>query len=230
MTVAPGGASAPAVRGVYAVTPDEDDTDLLVALVDAALAGGARLVQYRHKTADDALRRVQATRLATLCASYGRPLIVNDHVDLALAIDGAGLHVGADDHAGPDDLRALRGRLGAARILGVSCYRNVALAAAAVRAGVDYVAFGSVFASGTKPHAPPAALATFAEAATLGVPLVGIGGITVANLPSLVAAGADAAAIIGELFADRDPQRVQARARALADVFDTTAPTDRSPA
>ena len=208
-----------AVRGLYAVTPDLHDTGLLVALVEAALEGGASLVQYRNKRADAALRMTQAGKLAELCVAHRRSLIVNDHLAVALAVDGAGLHVGAEDFADRDALVATRTALGPSRQLGVSCYRSVGLARDAVDAGADYVAFGSVFASSTKPQAPPAALATFAEARGLGVPLVGIGGITRANLPALIDAGADAAAVIADLFASGDPETVRANARALATAF-----------
>ena len=204
------------VTGLYAVTPDLADTALLAVLVDAALDGGATMVQYRNKSADEALRRAQAQRLSEVCAAHDRPLIVNDHLALALSIDGAGLHVGGDDFA---DLFAVRAALGPTRILGVSCYRSIDRARDAVAAGADYVAFGSVFASITKPAAPPAALSLFGDARPLGAALVGIGGITRDNLPSLIDAGADAAAVIGELFAVRDPAIVRARARLLASAF-----------
>lgn len=215
------------IAGLYAVTPDLADTALLVALVDTALDGGASLIQYRNKSADDALRREQATRLAEVCAAHGRPLVVNDHAALALAIDGAGLHVGADDC---DDLAALRTALGPDRILGVSCYRSVERAREAAAHGADYVAFGSVFPSTTKPAAPAAGLATFGDARGLGVALVGIGGITPANLSSLIEAGADAAAVIGDLFSVRDPASVRARARLLASAFaDRPSPSSMDP-
>jgi len=212
----------PRIAGLYAVTPDLDDTPRLVAMVDAALAGGARLVQYRHKTADPALRADQARRLAVVCAARGRPLIINDHVELALAIDAAGLHVGSEDVSGPDELRMLRERLGPSRILGVSCYRSVDLARDAADAGADYAAFGSVFASPTKPAAPSAALEPFAAPAGLGIALVGIGGITRVNLRALVEAGADAAAVITDLFG-ADDGTIEDRARALAGSFDRAA-------
>ena len=220
-------ATSARIRGLYAVTPDLVDTALLAALVDAALDGGATMVQYRNKAADDTLRLAQAQRLAEVCTAHGRPLIVNDHLALALAIDGAGLHVGADDFA---DLADVRAALGPDRILGVSCYRSVDDARHAAAMGADYVAFGSVFASTTKPAAPSAALSLFGEARALvdfDAALVGIGGITHDNLPSLIDAGADAAAVIGELFAVRDPAIVRARARVLANAF--ADPTSSSP-
>ena len=203
------------IVGLYAITPDLLDTDVLVRLVNAAIDGGAGLVQYRNKIADEATRVAQARRVAALCRARGVPLIVNDHAALADAIDGAGLHVGADDHADVAELKTLRERLGPQRILGVSCYRSLDLARAAVAAGADYVAFGSVFPSTTKPHAPPAPLALFAAARALGTSTVGIGGITRGNIASLMQAGADAAAVIGDLFGSGDPARVEAQARAL---------------
>ena len=211
-------AARSAVAGVYAITPDDDDSDRLVAMVGAALAGGVRVVQYRHKSADDRLRRGQTARLAATCRDHGALLIVNDHADVALALDGVGLHVGDED---ADDLPALRRRLGS-RVLGVSCYGDLERARHAVAAGADYVAFGSVFASPTKPAARPAPLALFAPAHDVGVPRVAIGGITEANLPTLVAAGVDAAAIISDLFGDSEPAVVRAKARRLTRLFATT--------
>ena len=208
------------IAGLYAVTPDLVDTDLLTALVEAALRGGARVVQYRNKSADDTLRLEQAARLAACCASSGATLVVNDHPSLALAVDGAGLHVGsADLDDEPGALPALRRRLGPDRVLGVSCYRSVERARAAAAAGADYVAFGSLFASPTKPHAPTAPLSIFDDARRLGVSLVGIGGITSANVATAVAAGCDAAAVIADLFASQDPATVESHARALSAAF-----------
>ncbi len=222
-----GSAVSRPVAGLYGVTPDLVDTDRLEALVDAALGGGARLIQYRNKAANATLRAAQAARLAVVCARHGRPLIVNDHVELALSIPGAGLHVGADDFPDFAALRAIRERLGDARLLGVSCYRSVDQARRAVAAGADHVAFGSVFVSPPKPPAPPAALETFGQARAFadehGIALVGIGGITRDNLPSLIAAGADAAAVISDLFDAGDPEAVRRRAQALASAFDGAA-------
>jgi thiamine-phosphate pyrophosphorylase len=208
------------IAGLYAVTPDLADTRSLVGLVEAAIAGGATTVQYRNKIAGPALRMEQASLLARLCAAHDVPLIVNDHVELAMALPAAGLHVGADDCDGPATLRALRARLGQRRILGVSCYRSIDLAREAVAAGADYVAFGSVFASATKPHAPPAPLDLFEQAGDLGVARIGIGGITRDNIAALIAAGADAAAVIGELFASGDPAVVARQAGAMRRAFD----------
>ena len=162
-------------RGLYALTPDEPDTAALVAAVRAAVAGGAAAVQYRSKRADAALQRAQAAALAALCREARVPLIVNDDLELALEVDAAGVHLGRDD----GDLAAARRRLLPGKLLGASCYDRLDRAARAVAAGADYVAFGSVFASPTKPAAVRAPLALFGEAKRrLGVPLVAIGGIT----------------------------------------------------
>lgn len=214
----------PRVSGLYAITPDEADTDRLLAMVAAACEGGAMLVQYRNKLANDGLRADQATRLARLCREYRRPLIVNDDANLAMTIEGAGLHVGVDD---VDDLHVLRKRLGPGRILGVSCYASIERAKAAAAAGADYLAFGSVFPSSIKPAAVRAPLALFAQVRAqvraLGVALVGIGGIEASNLPRLIEAGADAAAVITALFdasdEDRDFAAIRTRATVLARCF-----------
>ena len=96
-----------AIRGLYAVTPDEPDTARLCTLVAAAVSGGARLVQYRNKTASDALRMAQASALLAVCRRHNVPLIINDHIELAAQIGADGLHVGRDD----GDAAAARARL-----------------------------------------------------------------------------------------------------------------------
>ena len=207
----------PAVRGLYAVTPDEENTPRLVARVRSALAGGASVVQYRNKRASDSLRREQATALRSLCTTFDAPFIINDHLDLALEANADGLHIGAHDLT----VAEARAALGPLPLLGVSCYNELRLARAAVDAGADYVAFGSVFSSTIKPDAVHAPLALFAEALSLNVPLVGIGGVTLANLPLLVASGAHAAAIISDLF---DSSDVTLRARQLAACFQSVSP------
>jgi thiamine-phosphate pyrophosphorylase len=183
--------------GLYAITPDEPGTNILVRKVGQALRGGASVVQYRNKTAGPELRLAQGRALAALCRAAGAAFIVNDDLALALALGADGAHLGADD----GDLAEARRRLGQGRLLGASCYNRIELAEAAAQAGVDYLAFGSVFSSGTKPGAVRAPLAIFAEARLrIALPLVAIGGITLQNAPQVFAAGADAVAVIGALF------------------------------
>ena len=185
------------LAGLYAITPDEPDTGVLVGKIGQALSGGASVVQYRNKTAAPGLRREQARALAALCRAAGALFIVNDDLALALALDADGVHLGADDGA----LAEARARLPQGKLLGASCYDRIELAQAALRAGADYLAFGSVFSSDTKPRAPRAPLAIFAEARrSIGLPLVAIGGITLENASQAFTAGADAVAVIRALF------------------------------
>jgi thiamine-phosphate pyrophosphorylase len=198
---------------LYAVTPDLDDTRRLLALVDAALAGGATAIQYRHKTAGPALKRAQIEALLQITRQRGAPLIVNDELELALELGADGVHLGRDD----GDLAAARARLGSERILGVSCYNEPARAEAARAAGADYLAFGSVYPSGVKPGAVRAPLSLIAQVrAACDLPLVAIGGITVDNAPAVIDAGADAVAIISAVFGAAD---VRAAAQEISRLF-----------
>ena len=188
------------LRGLYAITPEPPD----LRKIEQALHGGASLLQYRRKQRDVA----EAREVVALARRYEVPVIINDDVELALEVGAAGAHLGRDD----GDLAAARKRLGG-KILGVSCYNDRGLARAAVRAGADYVAFGSVFPSPTKPHAVRAPLALFAE--PLGVPLAAIGGITLDHAQPVVAAGADLLAVISDLFEAPDVARRAAAYRKL---------------
>lgn len=199
-------------RGLYAITPDESDTARLIAAVSAALEGGIAVLQYRNKQAEAALRRDQAAQLLSLCRAAGVPLIVNDDVQLALDIGADGVHLGGED----GDLAEARARLGAERLLGSSCYGSIERAQAAKNAGADHIAFGAMFPSRTKPHAKQAPLELFAQARALGLPAVGIGGVTLDNARQLVAAGAHAIAVITALFDARD---ISAQARAFGRLF-----------
>ena len=192
------------LRGLYAITPERLDR-----VAGAVGSGALCALQYRNKSADAAQQLREARVLAQLCRAHGVPLIVNDDIDLALAVDAAGVHLGRAD----GDLAAARARL-PGRLLGASCYDRLDLARRAVAAGADYVAFGSVFASPTKPAAVRAPLALFAH--DLGVPKVAIGGITLENAPQVVAAGADCLAVITDLF---DAPDVAGRARQYAKLF-----------
>ena len=196
-----------AISGLYAVTPDIADTPALIAVAEAALAGGARLLQYRNKQAPATVRLAQARALHALCRKYRVPLVVNDCLDLALAVGAEGLHLGAEDGS----LAAARAQLGPARILGASCYDRIELALEAERIGADYVAFGSFFPSSVKPGAVRAPLALLGNAKRrLSIPVVAIGGITLDNAPGLIAAGADGVAVISALF-DADDVGIAAR-------------------
>ncbi len=201
------------IAGLYAITPDLADSADLRRRVQAALRGGAQVIQYRNKTATPTLRAEQAHMLQTLCAEAGVPLIINDHAALAAAVGAAGLHLGGDD----GDITAAQAQLSAGTLLGVSCYDRIELAQAAIDAGADHIAFGSFFLSTIKPGAvrPPVDLLTRAKA-RYGVPVIAIGGITLDNAPQLIAAGADAIAVISAVFSAPD---VEQAARAFQSLF-----------
>lgn len=214
-----GGSRIERVSGLYAVTPECADTRALTAKVEQALRGGAQLVQYRAKLAAPALALEQARALARLCRAFGRTFIVNDRVDLALAVEADGVHIGAEDGT----VEAVRGSLAPGMLLGVSCYDRLDQAQEAVAQGADYVAFGAVFPSPVKPGAARAPLALLGQARqTLEVPVVAIGGITLQNAPAVIRAGAHALAVISALFNATD---VEAAARAFSRLFDH--PQDR---
>ena len=204
------------LRGLYAVTSATlcRAPGQLARAVDAALAGGARLVQYRDKESDAAERRRQATALLDLCRARGALLIVNDDVELALAIGADGVHLGASDLP----LRQARRRLGGLATIGVSCANVLERAVVAQDEGASYVAFGRFFPSRTKPDAPPADLALLRQArARLHIPICAIGGLTPANARPVVEAGAAMIAAVEGVFGAGD---VEGAARAYARLFD----------
>ena len=185
------------ISGLYAITPDEADTDLLLAKVEAALQGGINVLQYRNKQASFKLQTQQASAIFPLCKHYRVPFIINDSIELCLALDADGVHIGADD----GNIAEIKARLGANKVLGASCYNRFDLALSAQQAGASYVAFGACFASSTKPHAPVASIDLFRQAkAQLHIPAVAIGGITLENARSVIEAGADSIAVINAIF------------------------------
>lgn len=202
------------LSGLYALTPDGVATQQLADRVRAVLAGRATAIQYRNKNATAALRLEQAQVLRQVCTAAGAIFIVNDDAELADMVHADGVHLGRDDGT----VTAARGRLGPEAIIGVSCYDSLTLAEAAVGAGADYIAFGSFFPSAVKPAAVRANAALLSAAKLRwNLPVVAIGGITVANAPPLIAAGADAIAVISAVF---DAPDVKAAARTLAELFD----------
>jgi thiamine-phosphate pyrophosphorylase len=205
---------APRLRGLYAITPDTADCDWLEQRVEQVLRGGARALQYRSKLTDAAVRQEQARRLRRVCRAHGTLFIVNDDVDLALEIGADGVHLGRNDAP----IAQARSRLPAGALIGASCYDQIERAQDAVRAGADYLAFGSFFASTVKPGAVRPSLDLLREARRrFDVALVAIGGITTDNAPAAIHAGADALAVITALFCV--PQTLAA-ARAFAALFE----------
>ncbi|MGF6495123.1 thiamine-phosphate pyrophosphorylase [Luteibacter sp. 621] len=198
-------------KGVYAIT--DGPRDDLFAAVEAALAGGARLLQYRDKTTDGERRLQEATELASICARYGVPLIINDDVGLAKATGAAGVHLGVQDVP----IAEAREQLGEDAIIGVSCYGSLDRARQLRDEGADYLGFGAMYPSTTKPHAPVTTHDVLTQASQLGLPVVAIGGLTPDNTGPVIDAGADYVAVVSAIFAAPD---IQAATRRFADLFD----------
>jgi len=201
------------MRGLYLVTPNWDDTERMLAATAAALEGGAALVQYRHKEAGPDLRREQAGALLALCRRHGRPLVINDHIDLCQALDADGVHLGHTD----DGIAAARAELGTEKIVGASCYGELTLARAARDAGATYIAFGGFYPSPVKKYTfvtPPELLDGARAEFTL--PIVVIGGMTPLNAAPLAARGADMVAAITSVYGSADPT---AAARSFGALF-----------
>lgn len=207
------------LHGLYVITdPVLTPPTLLLGKVSAALAGGARIVQYRDKSGDAGRRLTEARQLRDLCRQYNALFIVNDDVGLALASDADGVHVGLEDAP----VSRAREQLGADKLIGATCHGDPALAQQAVHDGADYVAFGRFFDSGTKPDAPAARLEVVAPTlARLPCPAVAIGGIRLDNAPPLVAAGFSMLAVIGDVFS-RDNAEIELHCGAYAALFDRT--------
>ncbi|MCY1223381.1 Thiamine-phosphate synthase [compost metagenome] len=206
------------LRGLYAIT----DSQLLAGgkllpYVEAALKGGARLLQYRDKSGDEARRLREAEALGELCTRYGAQMIINDDAELAARL-GVGLHLGQGDGS----LSAARALLGRQAIIGGTCHASLDLADAALKEGASYIAFGRFYNSQTKPGAPAATLDLLEQASQrFHSPIVAIGGVTLENAPELIAHGASMVAVIHALFGADSAAEVERRARAFSALFDT---------
>lgn len=191
-------------QGVYLLTPDVASSgfDRVVEVIEQALNVGVRIVQYRDKSAADDERMTRAGRLLELTRAANALLIVNDSVAVAVRSGADGVHLGRDD----GDVAAARAQL-SDQLLGVSCYNDFGAARAAIGSGADAVAFGSIFASVTKPSAvrAPLALLTAARARWPEKRIVAIGGINAGNIASVAAAGAHAAAVLDAVFGADNP-------------------------
>lgn len=189
------------LRGLYAITSECADGNRLLADIEAALSGGCRIVQYRDKQSAMPEQVARARALRQITRRFGARLLINDDIALAHLIDADGVHLGKDDGS----LVFARAILGPDKILGASCYADFAAAQAAEKAGVDYVAFGAVYPSLTKPDAASATVDLFFRAKSeLTVPACAIGGIKLGNAAPLIAAGADLLAVITDLFSAPD--------------------------
>ncbi len=204
------------LRGLYAITDSQLLADgRLLPYVEAALKGGAQLLQYRDKSEDAARRLRQAEALRDLCLRHGAQLIINDDAELAARL-GVGLHLGQSDGS----LAAARALLGRDAIIGATCHAQLELAEQARQEGASYIAFGRFFDSQTKPGAPAATPELLEQArARFRLPIVAIGGVTLDTAPQLIARGASMVAVIHALFAAENAAEVERRARAFSQLF-----------
>ena len=186
------------MKGLYLVTPDWDDTEKLVAASEQAIAGGASMLQYRHKTASHELRMEQAAALLAVCRRVNVPLIINDHSALCEKLDADGIHVGGTDAS----VAQVRARLGKDKIVGASCYGDLQLARDAAAAGASYVAFGGFYPSRVKKYEVTTSPDIITRALSeIDLPLCVIGGMTPHNSRPLIALGAHSVAAISSVYA-----------------------------
>lgn len=207
--------NTPTIAGLYAIT---DPTLLaeheLIEAVKNAILGGARIIQYRNKQASAVEQYQQAKALSLLCKEHQVCFIINDDPDLAQKVSADGVHIGQNDAK----IKQARVKLGPAAIIGVSCYNQLSNAQTAVTQGADYVAFGRFFPSKTKPSAVQADLNLLEKASRqLNVPIVAIGGITRQNASQVINSGANAVAVINDLF--QDVQSIYSTAKEFQALF-----------
>jgi len=189
-------------RGLYLVTDDRQDLDEMIRRLEAALKAGADVVQFRDKRDDLAAVAEAGRRVAAACKAAGALFIVNDHAQLAADLDADGVHVGQED-ASPAEVRAI---VGPEQIIGLSCSHLPETDAAQANPDVDYIGFGALFLTPTKPDAEPAGPDMLVEARKrVTFPIVGIGGVTAGNLDAAFAAGADSVAVVSAVFSAPDP-------------------------
>ena len=205
-------------RGLYGVSPEWEDTERMLAALDAAAAGGMSAFQWRRKTATPAEGVEQARKVVERCRELGVVSIINDDWRLAALVDADGVHLGRDD----GNLAEARLALGPDRIIGCSCYNDPSLAERALLADVDYVAFGAVYPSSVKPEAVRATPETLQQGRSLveavyapRPAVVAIGGITPENAAAVVQSGADSIAVISGIFLAPDIEEAARRCTAL---------------
>ena len=185
------------IKGLYAITPDMADLNTLIQKTQWAIEGGALMVQYRSKIHNRDVKMQQCAAILRLCREYKIPCIVNDDVDMCRILEADGVHLGEKD----DNIADVRRILGEDAIIGSSCYDQLNRAKQAQNEGASYVAFGAMFETLTKPHAPRATLELLREAKSqIQIPIVAIGGITMNNAHDVIETGIDAIAVINSLF------------------------------
>lgn len=193
---------------LYAVTDQSwlKEGQTLLSVCEDVLANGATFLQIREKDLDAVRFEAEAAKLKKLCARYKVPYVVNDNVEIALAIDADGVHVGQSDIKGRD----IRSLIGPERILGISA-GTVEEAIAAEKAGADYIGVGAVFGTSTKKNARNLTVEKLKEiSSAVSIPVVAIGGINAQNLMELCGSGVDGVAVVSAIFAADNPGKATA--------------------
>lgn len=185
------------IKGLYAITPDQKDNDLLTYQVEQAIKGGVKLIQYRAKSLAIEQKKLQAIAIKDLCDKYSVRLIVNDDAKLASNLDAFGVHLGKQD----ENIDNARKILGPDKCIGVSCYDSITRAKKLCKKPINYIAFGAFFPTTTKPNVPIAALDLISKARKFcNLPIVAIGGITLDNISILLDNNIKAVALISSIF------------------------------
>ena len=199
---------------LYAVTDQSwlKEGQTLLSVCEDVLSNGATFLQIREKDLDADSFEAEAARLKALCAQYKVPYVVNDSVEIAMAIDADGVHVGQSDIKGRD----IRSMIGKDKILGISA-GTIEEAIAAEKAGADYIGVGAVFATGTKKNARNLSVEALKKiVSAVSIPVVAIGGINSKNLMELCGSGVDGVAVVSAIFAAEDPGEATAQLLELA--------------
>ncbi|MFZ0331282.1 MAG: thiamine phosphate synthase [Acinetobacter bohemicus] len=205
------------MRGLYLITND-DLLEVLLAKLEGAFAnGGIAVLQYRRKkvTKEDQIYEVEYMK--ALCAEYAVPFVINDDLEMAVKY-GVGVHLGQDDGSIADAAAQLPQGV----LIGCSCNNSLELAEQAIAEGANYVAFGAIYATDTKPEAGNIGLETLKQAkAKLNVPICAIGGLTVENSDVVITAGADLCAVISDILG-RPMNHISERLDEWSELFSAT--------
>ncbi len=203
------------LQGIYGILPADLPADQLLKEAEAALQGGVRILQFRDKKAGYKRKIKRAKALRALTDAFQAKLIINDSVRLACDAGADGVHLGRDD---APNLIQLRSEVGPDLMIGITCRADAAYAQSALKDGADYVSFGAIWQTRSKPEVPAIGLNRLVKARQIfpEANICAIGGITVENIAQVKAAGADCAAVISGLFAAGD---IRARAEQLVSLW-----------
>jgi len=187
------------LKGIYAITDNNlTPNETILAQVEQALDGGAKIIQLRDKQNSDEIIEKLSMALQNLCSKYNATFIINDRVDIAIKLELDGVHIGKDDY---HDLKSIRASFKG--VIGVSCYGDLEIATISEELGANYVAFGACFSSSTKLNAPTIDLETIKKAKEIfNIPVCVIGGINRGNIATVMAYKPDMVAIVSDIWID----------------------------